>query len=235
MNATSVFLLVAIVVVAVAPANGETPAIEAKQSHAIAGSDSIPPAKPITDLSLLHDRVASAISAAKTYDDPPVPEFKDAANARGFMRWRSEMSKRLKPAIPDERQRLSFLDAVWYESRRAGLDVSLVLALIERLSAFNRKFYGPKGAIGYLGVHAAWTRRIGDGDDYKLYHVETNLRYGTSIIRHLLDDNKGDLYYTIGQYLADSWQVPANDLSVFRGIEEVFAIQRKWVYLDASK
>jgi len=39
-----------------------------------------------------------------------------------------------------------------------------------------------------------WTRAIGDGDRKKLFHMQTNLRYGCSILRHYLDKEGGNLF-----------------------------------------
>ena len=60
--------------------------------------------------------------------------------------------------------RVEFLQTVWYESRRAGLDESLVLGLIQVESGFRKFAVSPVGARGYMQVMPFWARLIGDGD-----------------------------------------------------------------------
>jgi soluble lytic murein transglycosylase-like protein len=36
-----------------------------------------------------------------------------------------------------------------------------------------------------------WSRVIGDGDASKLFHMQTNLRFGCVILRHYLDRENG--------------------------------------------
>src|SRR5205085_2397277 len=56
------------------------------------------------------------------------------------------------------------------------------------------------GARGYMQVMPFWTRVIGDGDAGKLFHMQTNLRFGCVILRHYIDRERGDLYYALGRY-----------------------------------
>lgn len=48
------------------------------------------------------------------------------------------------------------------------------------------------GARGYMQVMPFWTRVIGDGDPGKLFHMQTNLRFGCVILRHYIDREQGD-------------------------------------------
>ena len=41
---------------------------------------------------------------------------------------------------------------------------------------------------------------IGDHDRRKLFHMQTNLRYGCSILRLYIDRERGDLYLALGRY-----------------------------------
>ncbi len=64
---------------------------------------------------------------------PPVPEFSSDEAHLAYLRWLVEISERLTPRIPDWPTRKEFLQTVWYEAPRAGMDVSLLLGLIEDL------------------------------------------------------------------------------------------------------
>jgi soluble lytic murein transglycosylase-like protein len=89
---------------------------------------------------------------------------------------------------------------VWYESRRAGLDTGLVLGLVEVESNFRKFAVSPVGARGYMQVMPFWSRLIGDGDASRLFHMQTNLRFGCVILRHYVDRERGDLFMALGRY-----------------------------------
>ncbi len=148
----------------------------------------------------LMDSVRSALSSAIANSAPPIPEFSDTEQRLNHLRWLGAMSERLKKRKPDWQVRKEFLDTVWYETRRAGLERSLVLGLIQVESAFRKYAVSPVGARGYMQVMPFWTRVIGDGDAGKLFHMQTNLRFGCVILRHYIDREKGDLFMALGRY-----------------------------------
>ena len=69
----------------------------------------------------------------------------------------------------------------------AGLETSLVLGLIQVESGFRKYAISSAGARGYMQVMPFWARLIGDGDDRRLFHMQTNLRFGCAILRHYLE------------------------------------------------
>lgn len=148
----------------------------------------------------LADSVRIALHNAITGARPPKPQFSDIKERIEYLRWLGEMSERLKKRLPDRQVRREFLEAAWYESRRAGLDTALVLGLIQVESAFRKYAVSPVGAHGYMQVMPFWTRVIGDGDRKKLFHMQTNLRYGCSILRMYLDMEGGNLFLALGRY-----------------------------------
>lgn len=148
----------------------------------------------------LIDSVRTALSSAIANQAPPIPEFKDTESRLTYLRWLGAMSERLKKKKPEWQIRKEFLQTVWYESRRAGLDVTLVLGLIQVESNFRKFAVSNVGARGYMQVMPFWTRVIGDGDAGKLFHMQTNLRFGCVILRHYLDRERGDLFMGLGRY-----------------------------------
>jgi soluble lytic murein transglycosylase-like protein len=148
----------------------------------------------------LIDSVRTALSSAIANQAPPIPEFKDTESRLTYLRWLGAMSERLKKKKPEWQIRKEFLQTVWYESRRAGLDVTLVLGLIQVESNFRKFAVSNVGARGYMQVMPFWTRVIGDGDAGKLFHMQTNLRFGCVILRHYLDRERGDLFLGLGRY-----------------------------------
>jgi soluble lytic murein transglycosylase-like protein len=51
-----------------------------------------------------------------------------------------------------------------------------------------------------MQVMPFWTRQIGDGDPSKLFHMQTNLRFGCVILRLYLDMERNDPFLALGRY-----------------------------------
>ena len=156
----------------------------------------------------LVDSVRSALSSAITNSAPPVPEFNNTESRLVYIRWLVTQSERLRKKKTDSDARREFLQTVWYEAKRAGLDVALVLGLIQVESAFRKYAVSPVGARGYMQVMPFWTRVLADGDAAKLFHMQTNLRFGCVIMRHYLDREKGDLFLALGRYNGSRGKAP---------------------------
>ncbi|MBT9506052.1 lytic transglycosylase domain-containing protein [Rhodoferax sp.] len=156
----------------------------------------------------LVDSVRTALSSAIANTAPPVPEFSDTESRLHYLRWLGSMSDRLKRKKSDWNVRKEFLQTIWYESRRAGLDPSLVLGLVQVESNFRKFAVSSVGARGYMQVMPFWTRVLGDGDAGKLFHMQTNLRFGCVILRHYLDREKGDLFLALGRYNGSRGKAP---------------------------
>jgi soluble lytic murein transglycosylase-like protein len=148
----------------------------------------------------LADGMRVALSNAIADASPPKPHFTDINSRIQYIYWRGEMSERLKRRLPDHQLRLEFLDAAWYEAHRAGLDPGLVLGLIQVESAYRKYAVSIAGARGYMQVMPFWTGIIGDHDRKKLFHMQTNLRYGCAILRMYIDMEGGNLYLALGRY-----------------------------------
>ncbi len=156
----------------------------------------------------LIDSVRGALSAAIAKQAPPVPEFNDTESRLRYLRWLGAMSERLKKKKPEWQVRKEFLQTIWYESKRAGLETSLVLGLVQVESNFRKFAVSSVGARGYMQVMPFWTRVLGDGDAGKLFHMQTNLRFGCVILRHYLDREKGDLFLALGRYNGSRGKAP---------------------------
>ncbi|SFD18462.1 Transglycosylase SLT domain-containing protein [Massilia yuzhufengensis] len=146
------------------------------------------------------DSVRLALANAIRDSRPPKPVLRDDATRVRYQAWFGEMSRRLAKRIPDEQGRTEFLEVAWYESTRAGLDPGLVLGLIQVESAYRKYAISIAGARGYMQVMPFWTKVIGDADRRKLFHMQTNLRYGCSILRMYIDMEQGNLYLALGRY-----------------------------------
>jgi len=113
--------------------------------------------------------------------------------------WLNEMSRRLAKRLPDAQFRLRLLKNIHYEATRAGLNPELVLGLIEIESGFKKYAVSKSGARGVMQVMPFWTKEIGT-PKHNLFRIQTNLRYGCTILRHYLDIEKGNLFRALGRY-----------------------------------
>jgi len=167
--------------------------------------------------------VRSALSAAISDSAPPRPSFDAMDDRLAYLRWLGNMSERLRKRESEHRRRVEFLEAAWYESKRAGLETSLMLGLVQVESGFRQFAVSASGALGYTQVMPFWSYLIGDGTVHHLFHMQTNLRFGCVILRHYLDVEQGNMFMALGRYNGS------------RGRAEypaaVFASQRQWIHV----
>lgn len=148
----------------------------------------------------LADATRSALAASIASRAPPRPSF-DSLEARlEYLNWLGEISKRLEQSKAEHVARVEFLETLWYESKRAGLEPALVLSIVQVESAFRKYAISSAGARGYMQVMPFWARLIGDGNAGHLFHMQTNLRFGCVILRHYLDLEKGDMFLALSRY-----------------------------------
>ncbi len=140
----------------------------------------------------VRDRLSAAIA------DKSVPElaFRDRDDGH---KWITEMSRRLEKRIADRKERVELLRTVHFEAQRAGLDPQLVLGVMEVESGFRKYAVSKAGARGYMQVMPFWVKLIGR-QSHNLFHLRINLRYGCVILRHYLDQEKGDYFRALGRY-----------------------------------
>ena len=148
----------------------------------------------------LADAVRVALARAIADSRPPQLSFASDADKLLWQRWFDAMSRRLHSRMPDALLRAEFLQTLWYESRRAGLDPAMVMGLIQVESGFRKYAISKAGARGYMQVMPFWTRVIGDGQPSRLFHMQSNLRYGCVILRMYIDMERGNLYLALGRY-----------------------------------
>jgi soluble lytic murein transglycosylase-like protein len=186
----------------------------------------------------LIDSVRTALSAAVHQSGPPVLVHAELKAANAFQQWLTQNEVRLEKQLhrrkaslapanlsiaaatpngtPDvlahelanSHLRREFLQTVWYESQRAGLDPSLVLGLIQVESGFRKFAISSAGARGFMQVMPFWTRVLAEGDASVLFQAQTNLRFGCVILRHYLNVENGDLFLALGRYNGSRGQAP---------------------------
>ena len=148
-----------------------------------------------------------ALASAQQAPDPELREIlrKAASDADSFEDrfdaevWLTDMSARLERQVRDPDERIRILTRVHYEASRADLAPELVLALIEVESNFDSYAVSIAGALGMMQIMPFWKEEIGRPDD-NLIRLDTNLRYGCTILKFYLDKEKGDLRRALGRY-----------------------------------
>ncbi|PCJ11549.1 MAG: hypothetical protein COB04_18935 [Gammaproteobacteria bacterium] len=124
------------------------------------------------------------------------PSFGDRFDAEV---WLVDMSSRLERYVKDPQERLAILRLVHHYATQANLSPQLVLAVIEVESHFNRFAISSVGAQGLMQIMPFWKNEIGTQQD-NLTHIETNLKYGCSILSHYLKKEKGGLTQALARY-----------------------------------
>ncbi len=140
----------------------------------------------------LRARLTKAIRSADSFDDRYVAEV-----------WLTDMSSRLShylpKVMPEPLQRVDFLRQVHAEAARAKVSPELVLAVIQIESRFNRYAISKSGAQGYMQIMPFWLNEIGQKGD-NLFHPQTNLRMGCTILRYYLDQERDSYVHALARY-----------------------------------
>lgn len=113
--------------------------------------------------------------------------------------WLVDMSSRTSRYIKDEEERLHILRAAHREASRVELPIDLVLAVIHTESLFQRFAISSVGAQGLMQVMPFWKDEIGRPSD-NLTNIDTNLRYGCTILSYYLDKSHGNISEALARY-----------------------------------
>ena len=151
--------------------------------------------------------------------------FDDSVDA---LIWLSDMSKRLKPSISDPFYRVSLLKSIHDEATRTDVPPSLVLAVIQVESGFNRFAVSNSGARGLMQVMPFWKKEIGHPQD-DLFYPPTNLRYGCTILHYYLKRAHNKLAPALTQYNGST------DASTDYAAKVLSAYRVQWRQTQVSK
>jgi len=113
--------------------------------------------------------------------------------------WLVDMSGRIEHLVNDNLERIHILKAVHTNASAQQLPIDIILSLIETESHFDRFALSPAGAQGLMQIMPFWKKEIGDGQD-NLIDIDTNIRYGTSILKHYLNIENGDMSKALARY-----------------------------------
>lgn len=113
--------------------------------------------------------------------------------------WLLDMSTRLAPMLADTGRRMALLRGVHAEATKAGLSPQIVLALIQVESRFQRFAISSAGARGLMQIMPFWVKEIGQPDD-NLFDIQTNLRYGCTILAYYLKKEHSNMMRALARY-----------------------------------
>ena len=180
----------------------------------------------------LADSVRIAMSSAVADLPPPTPYLPNAQDQAAYEKWYRHTQAQLERKLKDKKGQLrlpelaspelqqAFLQTVWYESRRAALDPTLVMGLIEVESGFRKFAISSAGARGVMQVMPFWTRQLRAAEASVLFQWQANMRFGCVILRHYLALEQGDMHMALGRYNGSRGQQAYP--------QSVLAAQRRW-------
>jgi len=113
--------------------------------------------------------------------------------------WLTDMSARLERQVRDPEERLEILKRVHHEATLREIAPELILAVIDVESNFDRFAISHAGARGLMQIMPFWLKEIGEADD-NLMHIDTNVRFGCTILKYYLEIEENDLRRALGRY-----------------------------------
>jgi len=113
--------------------------------------------------------------------------------------WMLDMSTRLEKQVPHPEERLEILKHVHQEATRASLQPEIVLSVIQVESNFDRFAISSVGARGLMQIMPFWLKEIGRPGD-NLFDIQTNLRFGCTILGYYMKIEKGNLARALARY-----------------------------------
>ncbi|MFT7558876.1 MAG: soluble lytic murein transglycosylase-like protein [Flavobacteriales bacterium] len=113
--------------------------------------------------------------------------------------WLVQKNAVLAKFIKDPKRRLYLLKEIHKAATRAELPPNFVLALIEVESAFKPYALSSAGARGLMQIMPFWKKELGRDDD-NLMDIETNLKYGCTILKYYLKRADNDWSEALARY-----------------------------------
>jgi len=113
--------------------------------------------------------------------------------------WMLDMSNRLEKQVPYTAERLDILKHVHQEAIRAKLQPELVMSVIQVESNFDHFAISSVGARGLMQIMPFWLKEIGRPRD-NLFDIQTNLRFGCTILGYYLKIEKGNIARALARY-----------------------------------
>lgn len=120
----------------------------------------------------------------------------DRYDAEVWLHW---VTPKIARYMRDAQERTLLVATVRHEAVQHQIDPDLVLAVIDVESRFDRYAVSRAGAQGVMQIMPFWKKLIGRDQD-NLIHVDTNIRYGTTILAHYIERSKNDVVSALARY-----------------------------------
>lgn len=133
----------------------------------------------------------------------PNPGFQDRF-ARSV--WMQTMSARLASIVKNPERRRRLLLLVHSEATHAGVPASLVLAIINVESNFDRWAVSSAGAQGLMQIMPFWLKVAGEPGD-NLFDPRTNVRIGCTVLAYYLKKSHGDIAEALQRYYGKQYGI----------------------------
>ncbi len=136
----------------------------------------------------LWNHVRRAMTEADSFDDKFHAEV-----------WLKLNSTRLQNYVEDKNERIEILTNVHREASRWNLPPSLVLAVIDVESAFNKYALSRVYARGLMQIMPFWADVL-NVSEQSLMDINTNIRIGCAILAHYKQKENGDYVQALNRY-----------------------------------
>ena len=120
----------------------------------------------------------------------------DRYDAEVWLHW---VTPKIARYMRDPQERTLLVSTVRREAAQHQIDPDLVLAVIDVESRFDRYAVSRSGAQGVMQIMPFWKKLIGREQD-NLIRVDTNIRYGTTILAHYIERSKSDVVSALARY-----------------------------------
>lgn len=121
--------------------------------------------------------------------------------------WLTLMSQRLSKFNSNPTEVVQILTSVHQQAARNELPPEMVLSVMHVESLFDRFAISRVGAQGLMQIMPFWKEEI-DRPEANLFDIDTNVRFGCTILRHYLDRETGNWTRALARYngsLGKTW------------------------------
>ena len=129
--------------------------------------------------------------------------------------WLVATDTRLQRYVKDADSRVRILRSVYTQATDKDIEPDLVLAVMHVESFFDPYAISRVGAQGLMQVMPFWRKELGRDQD-NLTHIETNIRYGTTILAYYIERSEGDLVDALARYNGSRGRLKYPELVVDR-------------------
>lgn len=145
-------------------------------------SDSMGAAAPVPEPSAVPEAVEDPASPTAETDFLVRPDAEHEPGAELFTPWlQGEKAAGGPPKIP-------YFEIAKAEAEAQGVDLALVLAVIQKESSFDPRAHSAVGAKGLMQLMPDTARWLGLKDTGKLYTPAVNIKYGVKYLKMLWDE-----------------------------------------------